>query len=986
MANVTRRLSTCVDAGAIAMELRTFLPGLIHSKNKEAVLDEVVAFLTASEDRWTTVTKTLISDLSGDSSEHEILLQLLDRLLSWTMQEGLQKKNRIRRIVLQFFQHAIRRLGDARDTQRWLKWGDQVLAFVYQNAALLTNPKRLKTREQPQEDVGELRCCVVNIVTLLMQLRNQVEGGDDVTHDLKTSTFIWKNLAKLATAFGLTLVDKAAATVEDDHATTFSVDELILAVIASVERSAGQLLRVLDKKAVLDVGVLKFLKLYWRAFQRLVVAFSDMLECELENCVLVIVNVTASLLYAAQHGRVLDTPKTGQELRALVDQALEITTKLASNADGAINCQKRSNIRILLWHPAADMVRAVGQRQPSDIANLQVESSIRWSHLLVLTAFTTVGGDISMVESDSNRLYDDSDRAVEVTQLFSRYRECAVTDSHSRSIDVTELVMDLVLEYFLNFENVAEVQLTLIKQTLYPDWMQRTVCWEVWRELLCFCWDETLAVQALRMLVDVTQWDDGSCDKSFVLASGVMDEILQLIAFIFADMPTSLQDVCMDQATAGIDVIISEGPGHHFNLRVASQLHLLEKLAGVHFLHSYNGPMKDDWVAKYLPICFECCGTILDFLSSGVKATTAKRDGILGMIRVLDMCLLVFRGVFDDMEAQQDGIAELSIILVCMSTEALSQLAAHSKQTEGSQIIASGFQSQTNRTNRSVALEKVASRCIGRATETSLYLLSKLGLVLKSNKNNQCVQVMKDLLTIIDTAHYLEQNGALSDTLIITTRFVNATLFDLQVASDDTAVVWKLMLALFQKLFASARIASRQTTTLLLSEIFDALYKFIAHSNVVELPSVSLRTLLANEYQPFLQHVSIRKLVPEDVAKALDTAQSSMLQALKRSQISHYHAFRDRFPDEPAELYAECDQSGQNMSAAVTKRSADNSEALPQKRHKITHFVSLCREIESVLSSVGDNKTAASILSGKELEDATAVLQKLLAKTITLCP
>ncbi|CAI5705633.1 unnamed protein product [Peronospora effusa] len=984
MAEVTQRLAACADDVAVATELRAALRDLASIEDHKAALDDVVAFVTASENRWITVTQTFISDFRENALEDEIKLKLLDALLVWIVQEKVQKNHKILGTLLQFFQLAIRRLGGAGDMRRWLKWGDHVLDLVYQTAALLKNQESFEAEDEAPEDFEGLRCYVVKIATLLMQLRNKIEGDDDVKPDLKTMTFIWKvvvdptNLAKLATAFGPTL---ASVVAEENDANSFSVNEVMVAVMVSVECSAGQLLRVLDGNIahVSEVGVLKFLKLYWRAFQRLIVAFTDMLECELENCVLVIVNVTATFLYAAQHSQIPESSKTGYDLRALLDQAVEIAVKLARSTQGATSCQTRASIRTLLWHPAAEMVRAVGQRQPSDMTTTDVDSSIQWSHLLILTAFAA-----SESNTDGDTVYTDSNRAIEVSQLFQRYRECALTDLHSRLIEVTELFMDLMLGYFFNFEDIAELQLTLLKQTLYPDWMQRTLCWEIWRELLCFCWDEVLAVQALQMLVDITQWDDSSSDKSFVLASGVIDEVLQLTAFVYTDMPLPLQDVCMDQVTAVIDVISSKGPGHHFNQRVASQLHLLEKLVGVRFLHSYNGLMKDEWAARYLPICFECCGTILDLLSSE-EASTTNHGGVLNMIRVLDMCLLVLRGVFDDSEPRQDGIAELSVILVRMSTEALSQLAKHCKQTGGLQVAANGLRPLTNRTNRSLALEKAGSRCIGRAVETSLYVLTKLGPVLKSNKNNQCVQVMKDLLAMIDSAHFLEQDGALSDTPIITARFVDATLFDLQVAGSDTAVVWQLVLALFQKLFATTRHQTTQAT-LLLSVILDALYKFIAHSNVVEQPGVALRTLLANEFQPFRQSVSMWKLAPDGVAKALETAESSTLQSLKRSQNSQYRAFRDRFPDEPAELYAESDQFGKNVSVTPTKRSADNSEALPQKRHKITHFVSLCREVESLLSSMEDDKIAAKILSGKELEDATTVLHKLLAKTITLCP
>ncbi|KAG2782415.1 hypothetical protein PC129_g1630 [Phytophthora cactorum] len=984
-AEVTERLAACADAIAVVAELRSILFDLAGTQARQAALDEAVVFLTASEERWTLATETLISDLSGNLSERDVQLELLDALLVWATREPAEKNQTVLEILLQFFELALTSLGDNEGGKRWLKWGDQVLAVVHQNAALIEKQESLGSGEEIGEESEGWRSYVVNIAVLLLQLRNKLEGDDDATPDLKTVTFVWKNLAKLATAFGPILA--SSGPVSGDSGETaggkdtkkFNVDELVAAAVASVERNVGQLLCVLhgDATGTPDLSVLKFLKLYWRAFQRLITAFADILECELENCVLAIVNVTASLLYAARHSLVLVTSKPGQELRGMLDQALEITEKLA---DEAVNDQAKESIRTLLWYPAADMVRAVGQRQPSEITNVDVENSIQWGHLLVLTAFAGLSGCSS---SNAEVPYDDSVRAVEVSQLFARYRECALSDAVSRSVEATKLFTDLVLEFLIGFESTVELQLALLKQTLYPDWTQRTLCWEIWRELLCFSWDETLAMQTLQLLIDVTQWDDVDSDKSFVLARGMEDEILQLIAFVYADLPLSLKDVCMDQVTAIIDVISSEGPGHQFNLRVASQLHLLEKLVAVQFLKEYNGPMKDEWIAKYLPMCFECCGTVLELLSAEAKAPTIKRENILGMMRVLDMCLMVLRGVFDDNEPKQDDIAELSIILVRMSTEALSQLATHIKQARCSQY---GLQSGRKRTSRSVKLEKAGSRCIGRAIETSLYLLSKLGPVLKANRNNQCVQVMKDLLTILDDTKNSSQAGAMNDTLIVTARFVGDSLFDMQVASDDIPVVWQLLLFLFQKLFAATRAADRQAPqlSLLLSVCLDALYELLAHSNIVELPGAYVSTLLAGELkQSFVQSVSMRKLSPEEVAKTLETAQPSTLQSLKRSQSSRYRVFRGQFPDESAELYAEPDQSSQDTS---NKRSADDLPGtLPQKRHKLTHFVSLCREIESSLSSIESDEAAVNILSGKDLEDATAVLHKLLTNIITLC-
>ncbi|GMF11854.1 unnamed protein product [Phytophthora lilii] len=976
MAEAMRRLAACADAGAVATELRALLPDLAASEDRQAAVDDVVTFLTAEQERWTAATQTLISEISEVELAREMQLDLLDALLGWIAQQHVERNDNMLGMLIQFFQLVTSRLGDGGAAQqRWVKWGDQVLSVVFKTGAL-------ETRKEGK-DSSAAESCVVKTVVLLMKLRNKVEGSDDVTPDFKTATFVWKNLAKLATAFSPALASAAVAappgelidTAEESDAGEridwyFNVEELLAMAVSSVEQSAGRLLCVLDgqREGVADLGVLKFLKLYWRAFQRLIAAFSDSLEGELENCVLAVVNVTASLIYALRHSQL--PPKSSQEMHAMLDQAVEIIEMLGGQTEGAVNDSTKEVIRSFLWYPTIDMVRAIEQRQPPDIASVDIENSIQWGHLLVLTAFASLSGG-----SDADAEVNDTNRAVEVSQLFSRYRECSMGDSISRSTHATELFTDLMLGYLLSFGSILEMELTLLKQTLYPDWVQRTLCWEIWRELLCSCLDERLAVQALQLLLDVVQWEDSS-DKAFVLARGVETDILHVIGYVYADMPLALKDFCMDQVTSIIDVISSEGPGHQFNLRVSSQLALLEKLSGVMFLKRYDGPTKDEWVSKYLPMCFECCGTVLELLAAELKTTTSSYESSFGMIRVLDMCLLVLRAVFDDNEPKQDDIAELSIILVRMSTEALTQLAIHAKLPSGSEL---SRRREGKWSSIRVRRESAAYRCVGRAVETSLYLLSSLGPVLKANKNNQCVQAMKDLLTIANSALSPTQH---SDMFVVIAHFVLDTLFDIQVAESDMAVVWQLLLSLFQILFSATR---DYRLTLLCSVCLDALYELFTHSNIMEMPGTPINALLPGELKPlFKEGVSLRKLTPDAVAKALETAQGNMLQTLLRDRSLSYRVFRDRFPDEPVGLYSESD--GQDASGTSTKRPAEVLESQPQKRHKLTHFISLCREIESSLSSMENDDAAANLLSGKELEDATAVLHKLLAKTITLCP
>ncbi|CAI5742647.1 unnamed protein product [Hyaloperonospora brassicae] len=943
--------------------------------------------IPAAEERCVAGIRMLISDLSEASSECELQLKLLGALLAWAAQKAVEKIDVMIDVQLQCLQLVSARLGDGRDVRRWLHLGDQVLAALRHNAALLVKQDSQDTGNEARVDCGESRRYMVKIASILMQLREKVATADNTLRDLKIETFVWKNVVKLAALVGplMTSVAKVGDDAGDENGVkTYSADDMLATVVVSLEWSAGQLVRDSNPttNGMLDIGVMRFLKLYWRVFQRLVVAFAGSVEHELETCVLAIVNVTACLLYAAHDTSIPEVSGFQQELRAMMDQALDISVKLAGNAT---HCQIRKEMRALLWHPAEEMVRAVRQRQQLDKVKKGIESAIRWSHLLLLTAYAGLSRDVVMDSTGDALQSDDFYRAAEVAQLFARYRDCELTDPKVHSIELSELFTDVLLGHLQSFHSTAELQLTLLKQTLYPDWVQQTLCWNIWRELLCYYWNEALGAQALQVLFDVAQWDDDSSDGSFVLANGVGDEVLRLIAFVYADLPTSLQDVCLDQVTAFIDIISSEGPGHQFDMKVVSQAHLLEQLVGVRFLAVYNGPLKDEWVAKYLPICFQSCSTVLDLLSSEAKVLPDKRGSVLGMLRVLDMCLLVLRSVLDDNKLQDGDFAEFSVVLVRISTDALSQLAVQGKHATVLHVMGKRLQPLSKRLSRTVALEEAGLRCIGRATETSLYILTSLGSVLKSNSKNQCVQTIKDLLTIVANAQDLGHKGFVG-IMVHTALFVNAALFDMQIACRDMAVVWRLLLALFKQIFDGIHIVSRHGTRapLLLSLSLGALYRLFAHSNIVEMPGVTLRSIVSGEVESFRQSALMRKLSPEEVAKTLESAQSRMLQSLWQSRSTSYRVFRNRFPDEPAELYADIQQSSNDVSVTPAKRFAGDSGTVPKKYHKINHLRSLCREMESSLSSMTDNETATDILSDGELENATTALHKILAKTVTL--
>ncbi|KAG2759896.1 hypothetical protein PC129_g17327 [Phytophthora cactorum] len=80
------------------------------------------------------------------------------------------------------------------------------------------------------------------------------------------------------------------------------------------------------------------------------------------------------------------------------------------------------------------------------------------------------------------------------------------------------------------------------------------------------------------------------------------------------------------------------------------------------------------WLCEYFPECFECCGVVIQLLSEQSDDEKAEND--IGMIRLLDMCLLVIKAGLDYFETKRDDVCALLKILTSTITAALSHLAS----------------------------------------------------------------------------------------------------------------------------------------------------------------------------------------------------------------------------------------------------------------------------------------------------------------------
>ena len=189
---MTRPRATNADAVTVAAELRACLSGVASAPDQQAAVDDAVAFVTAVEERCAAGIRMLISDISEASSEREVQLKLLGALLDWAANQTVEQTDAMIDVQLQCLQLVSARLGDGRDVRRWLQLGDQVLAALRHNAALLVKQDPQDNGNEARVDSGESRRYMVKIASILMQLREKVATADNTLRDLKIETFVWK--------------------------------------------------------------------------------------------------------------------------------------------------------------------------------------------------------------------------------------------------------------------------------------------------------------------------------------------------------------------------------------------------------------------------------------------------------------------------------------------------------------------------------------------------------------------------------------------------------------------------------------------------------------------------------------------------------------------------------------------------------------------------------------------------------------------------
>lgn len=683
-----------------------------------------------------------------------------------------------------------------------------------------------------------------------------------------------------------------------------------------------------------------------------------------------LVHVAASLVRVVQGAG--DVPERVREDAArLLDLVLALASKLAS--DASVSPATREQLRVLLWHDASDMVRAITQRReaaepspssPSDTDAAPFDTAIRLGHVLAVASFSASDSNV-LPASDLSEDIGGAKVLTAARKLLERFDTCVRAVPLHALRAMADRFVDALLALLLRVGDVAALQLFLIEQLVASTPSQRLlVIHDVWRECLCFGWSDTIASDALQTLLQLAQARATGSRNGVALS--VQHAVYDLVAFVFADLSVALQRQCLDAATAVIDAVFSDGPAHQVTCVVASQLRLLEALAAASVLcHWRDEAAKEQWVAKYLPMALECCGTVLDLLNTDDPLAPDERSG---MMRILDTGLLVVKAVLDDSDAVRSDLDELASMLVPMSLEVVTQLRKASTSSGG--IARPAAPKSTGLTAGALARE--AQRTRTRMLETSLFVLTVFGDVLKRNERSQCVVALQDLAQLLasESSSREDASGA------AVAWFLKTALADVQVASDDVAVVAQFLSQLFQTLTASA--GAKEPPPVLVTLALDAFYRLLAHSNVSSASAASpapKRMLHERAHAPFRALVAAKRLTDSEVASAIAT---ELMRAASHSLTTSSSVSERKRRGVDSMVVDDIDES--DYEAALEAAGRSDAVQPPSKRQKLDAFVALCRRAHDAFVAQGASASFLESVTPQELDDAAHVLEQLLMR------
>ncbi|TMW61051.1 hypothetical protein Poli38472_014512 [Pythium oligandrum] len=970
MTAMATRLAACGDdMEALAAEISRMV------EEGEEAHALVQAF--PSETPWTRVATALATT----SAKDEVIDALLARVQEDTQDESLEGMQEMTEALLRSCVDALS--TSTEHVKTLLKRGETVMQLVFQHARRLNTQKETAEGEQTEDTSQEKTPWLLEIVRLLFRLHQE---GETSQRDGRVVTF---NLTKMSTMhaqdFRQSLQDDPMIGSQSDSVLPKLFEALLHRVAQSAQtlRSGFRLTNdsgvdgeAVDEHLMLE---LKLLRVWFRAFQGHFLCLVESLVAQVECSLGVVLDLAAALIpvierHSPSYNQCSDD--TQHDAARMLTVVLAFIETIASS--NQLQASTRSFVQTLLWQSYDKLRDLVHQARSQFVAKSEdrdaSDMDLEWATVLTLGAHTAICDDWSSTDSAPHLVRSElssfplHSRAATLLSRHSDWasRVFASDYAHTRSVFV-----DFVLSVLHRAEDLSSLQLFLVEQTLHPSPSQRFLMWEIWRQVMCFWWDDSSALSMLRTLISFACWSGSGREQ---LAVGVREEILRLIAFLFPEMSEGLKGECLVQVSAVIETICSDGPGHEWTPEIATKLDLFEMLTAAACMAEYDAADKEQWMGHYLPMAAECIGTVLELLEKASNATPAEQNG---MIRVVDTCLLVVKAVLDDNEAGESGLDELTVMLVPMCAETLTQVAKYEKESVR-RLSRGGAPMHSGRQKQVAAVE---SKSFERILQSCLYVLTRLSPVVKQNHRNQCVQALKDLLEILTCRHDATGNAM---TIAV---FMKHALSDVQVASVDQDVAWQLFSRVFHRLSAlhfglelkeDTAMTPGQTTCL------EAFHAFLSQSNLPEACRTSNRMSVKNMLVPhahssFGRYLDILRAGSDALKPSRDASLDEYLYELVRDIL------RQRFPT----------RSGGDETKGVKRPrdevepddfgdDLDDLDESASKRIKWLQFSALYWKFHERLSAVEserDLETITQKLSDQDLDQATSVFEQLLMRT-----
>nr|CCA23671.1 conserved hypothetical protein [Albugo laibachii Nc14]CCA25332.1 conserved hypothetical protein [Albugo laibachii Nc14] len=342
--------------------------------------------------------------------------------------------------------------------------------------------------------------------------------------------------------------------------------------------------------------------------------------------------------------------------------------------------------------------------------------------------------------------------------------------------DIYSHAVDTILMIFsqANSESAQnQFQIELFRCTLDNCLEMRQFSWLLWEQLLS-AWESNYSSKMIAFLISLATsapWQASTrrADENELTGSIFVQRMQELVISLMN--VTASSTVCLQITERVINHICKLGPQHEFSVEIAYQLQFMEKFVMCNCLSFVIAKEKDEWITKYLPICLECVGALLD-LTTGLQPVPHWP----GILRVLDISTLVLLAV--TLERNDDELAStisplcleiLKVLADCVKEEKRLQNHPKSKRV--------GFQLSVDFSRPYSSSQRLLRTCLS--------IIARSKSTIQCNQNSNFVRLLAYIHALLTLG-----NAKLSISIAI---FLQKACADVQVDEKDLTIVNQLI-------------------------------------------------------------------------------------------------------------------------------------------------------------------------------------------------